>query len=389
MKETDRLLLQIIRAGLLETEIPDECRSSLDDDTVKDVCRRAQEHGVLPMAADTILRCRAADNPVIEENLRRTLMSSVRRTETMTAEGKALGRVFEEEGIDHIFLKGCVLRSLYPRDYMRSSVDVDVLVRGEDRMRACAVLEKRMGYRFIQNTAHDSVFFTESGVNIELHFTLLEEGKANGSARVLENVWDHAVRSGGHAMIMNDDMFYLYFIVHMAKHFEESGIGIRFFTDLWLLTNRCEYDRGARERLLTECSLSLFEKRCLDLSEFWFSGAAPGEGTEEFADFVISGGVFGDGEKKIVFGQMKKGGRIKYYLSRLFLPVKNMKAIYPVLQKHAWLLPFMYVRRMGRIFDRDARSRAADDLSRANDPSGEQIDRARELFGYLGIEYGP
>ena len=43
--------------------------------------------------------------------------------------------------------------------------------------------------------------------------------------------------------------------------------------------------------------------------------------------------------------QGKRGGKLRYVLSRVFIPYDTIKLYYPILQKHKWLLPVMYIRR--------------------------------------------
>ena len=62
-------------------------------------------------------------------------------------------------------------------------------------------------------------------------------------------------------------------------------------------------------------------------------------------DYILRGGVYGNNENRISVQQQKKGGQIRYALTKIFLPYSEIKFHYPILQKHKWLTLFMEVRR--------------------------------------------
>ena len=77
----------------------------------------------------------------------------------------------------------------------------------------------------------------------------------------------------------------------------------------------------------------------------WFENAAPDPATQQLEDYILRGGVYGSSENHIAVQQQKQGGRLRYLLSKIFLPFDTIKYHYPVLQKHPWLMPVMQVRR--------------------------------------------
>ena len=66
-------------------------------------------------------------------------------------------------------------------------------------------------------------------------------------------------------------------------------------------------------------------------------------------NYIIRGGVYGNKENQILVQQQKKGGRLRYALSKIFIPYDVIKLHYPILQKHRWLTPVMEVRRWGKL----------------------------------------
>ena len=210
---------------------------------------------------------------------------------------------------------------------------------------------RKLGYEKGATTSHDMGFFSQNKLHIELHYTLIEDGLINDSAKVLERVWDMAKKKQGynHFYEMPDQMFYFYHIAHMAKHFEHGGCGIRPFIDLYFLDK--VYEKETCDRLLLEGGLLKFAENVRKLCGVWFYGKDYDSTTSLMGEFIINGGVYGTESNRITLQQQKKGGAFKYALSRIFLPYDIIKFYFPILQKHKWLLPFIQVVRwIGLVF---------------------------------------
>lgn len=142
---------------------------------------------------------------------------------------------------------------------------------------------------------------------------------------------------------MPGELYYFYHIAHMAKHFENGGCGIRPFIDLYILDNAQGVDIAKRNILLEEGQLLKFANAARKLSRIWFSNDQYDFISKQMEDYILRGGVYGNNENRIIVQQQKKGGRIKYALSKIFIPYEIIKYHYPVLQKHRWMTPIMEV----------------------------------------------
>ena len=181
---------------------------------------------------------------------------------------------------------------------------------------------------------------------MELHYDLVEEDAANAASKVLKNVWNTARPKEGKTywQEMPDDMFYFYHIAHMAKHIQQGGCGIRPFLDLWFLDQKSA-DIKKRESLLKEGNLLQFAAVARKLSQVWLENTDHDTITEKLENYILSGGVYGTLANMITVQQQKRGGKMRYILSKVFIPYDVIKYHYPVLQKHRWLMPLMQVRR--------------------------------------------
>lgn len=68
-------------------------------------------------------------------------------------------------------LKGAVLRYIYPAPELRTSSDIDVLVKEEDLESAVAAIENATDFKMLRKAYHD-ISMVNSQVHLELHFTI-------------------------------------------------------------------------------------------------------------------------------------------------------------------------------------------------------------------------
>jgi hypothetical protein len=276
-------------------------------------------------------------------------MLAVYRYQQKRYELSRLSELFETEGIPFLPLKGSVLSEYYPAPWMRTSCDIDILVKKEDLSRAIDALTGTLSYRRTTTDSHDvSLFSPDDRVHLELHFDLVEEGRAMQAPEILCDVWSAVQTKEGSRFcyVMPDALFYFYHIAHMAKHLERGGgCGMRSFLDLWVLEHCVGHDKAAREELLLRGGLLPFASKASALTAAWFGDAPMTEESEGLLEFILRGAAYGSTTNRVEVGQATEGGRASYLWSRIFVRYDVLKYRYPVLQKHRWLLPLMQVRR--------------------------------------------
>ena len=102
---------------------------------------------------------------------------------------------------------------------------------------------------------------------------------------------------------------------------------------------------GDRKALLEMGGLDAFSMASEKLSQVWFECAQGDDVTEQMERYLLGGGVYGTTENRVSVQQIKKGGKIRYALSRIWLPYDTLKFYYPRLNGKRILLPFFEVRR--------------------------------------------
>ncbi len=303
-----------------------------------------------------------------------------------------LSDFFAELGIRYIPLKGAMIASYYPLPEMRTSCDIDILIKREQLDEVSQALTEKLSYQKIHSSGHDVQFVSPLGVHLELHFTLTEGKDTSPASEILDRVWEVALPSAEHPcrMEMPFHFAYFYHIAHMVKHFLYGGCGIRTIMDLHIIRTRAlPLDKDAAQELIDRGGYTAFERAMRQLAEEWFSGA-PRDLEDpatlaEAENYILNGGIYGNTENRVKMGRAEKKSRFRYLLSRIFLPYDHIKYDYPVLIKHPVLLPFCQVCRWFRLFKKGTSRRIAGELKIDRSITEEGQISTREMLNRLGL----
>lgn len=384
-QRTITLLFALLRSGVCGNSLMEQEKVLYTVDSLPELVVIAKKHDVAHLLALGL-----KNNALIgkdSKSVENEIFKAVYRYEQLNYELAGLCEVLETAQIPFLPLKGSVIRRFYPEPWMRTSCDIDVLVREEDLEKAVVFLTDTNMYTCQGKGSHDVSFFTNNGNHIELHYGLVEDGRANAASEVLRTVWEMAVLRDGYSYWyeMPDEMFYFYHIAHMAKHFENGGCGIRPFIDLWILDRMEGADQSRRNELLKKGSLLRFAESARKLSKIWFANEEADGISQQMGAYILRGGVYGTSENRITVQQQKKGGRLKYALSKIFIPYDTIRFHYPILQKHRWLTPVMEVRRWCKLAFSGHAKRTMRELKFNSSISKEEAVRARELLRNIGL----
>lgn len=342
--------------------------------------KEARNQDLLHLLAFGLKRSQLLPNGDAE--LEKQIFKAAYQCERLDYECTQIWATLEAAEIPFVPLKGAVLRQYYPETWMRTSCDIDVLVRPEDLERAISCLVQSLGYVEKERGTHDVLLFSPRGDHIELHFDLVEEGRAKGAIGTLSAVWANVIvhENSRYWYEMTDEFFYFYHIAHMAKHLEDGGCGIRPFIDIWILEHIAGADQGKREQLLEKSGLRSFAQVAQKLSRVWMNGEDADEVSLKLQGYILWGSVYGSADRRVALQQKNKGGRIGYLFSRIFIPYAKLKRYYPVLEKHRWLVPAMQIRRWAMLLRPDIARMARRELE-----ANKRVDpaKAEEMNAFL------
>ncbi len=386
MQTVKKIFFTIIKSAITGKELTAEEKAAYKDEMFPHLFSLAKKHDILPM-----LILGLQDNGLGGKHTERfpeELAKGVYRYECLHYELEQISQVFEQEKIVFLPLKGAVIRKYYREPWIRTSCDIDILVKEAEIDRAVDILKSTCGYTVAGEGSHDVSLYSENGSHIELHYNLMEEYEENERSILLKDkIWEYTFTKQGYTYWreMTDEMFYFYHIAHMAKHFSIGGCGIRAYIDLWLLDTLENVDKQKRQTLLQQGGLSKFAEVASDLSKVWFEDKKLEKLTQMMQTFILQGGVYGSTENRVAFEQQKRGGKAKYLLSRIFLSYDILKFKYPILQKHRWLMPVMQVRRWGRLIFCGRLKHSLEEVKYNSNFSGKKASEMTEFFKEIGV----
>lgn len=254
-------------------------------------------------------------------------------------------------------LKGSVLKKMYPSSDMRISADIDILIRKEDQKKVKDIMIN-LGYsvEHFNNGNHD-VYHKPPIMNIEIHTSLFAE--SSPYYKYYNNTIWKKVRSnktGSFIFEMDWNDFYIYMIVHLAKHFYGSGTGIRSIVDIYIFLKQHKKDLDYQYLLdeLKYLDLDEFCTKIENLAEGWFSNEKVQVGNSNIQNYILSSGAYGTARNRIKNkldeltpqkGNIKSA-KIIYTLQRAFLNKNEMKCVYPILKRSMLFLPFCWMHRL-------------------------------------------
>ena len=380
------MLSQALTLALLREALTGD-KASLDapsDKTLAEVFLLSKNHDLSHITGDVLEAHGTPLPPKVKAAFDAERVKAVYRYTRLWSVFGKIEALFEQRGIDYLPLKGAYIRHAYPKPEMRTSCDVDILVKEEDLPCAVALLSDALGFKADGKTYHDVSLTLGEGMHVELHYNITEnDGRIDP---LLSSVWENAVRiENTHRFKMSPAFFAFHTLAHMYSHFTRGGCGIRTLMDLWVLRHRTDFDEDGTRALCEGCGLLSFYLAAVKLSEVWFSGEAHTPTTALMQDFILRGGIYGTRDNRVAAGAGQKQGRFRYALSRIFPPRKYLSLSYPVLNQHPILMPVCYVRRWLRILFRGKAARALGELSYTASLPKETKEATEALFTALGI----
>ncbi|MBE7083309.1 MAG: hypothetical protein E7373_01745 [Clostridiales bacterium] len=325
-------------------------------------------------------------NKNISDLFKKQQIMSVYRYERINYDYQEIKTTLSNEKIPFVPLKGAVIREYYPEPWMRTSCDVDVLVKKEDLEKAVCALKK--SNKFVQKgkiNYHDVSLFSPSQVHLELHFNIKEN--IDYIDKLLEKVWDYcqSTKENCYEYKQSNEFFYFHIISHILYHFKSGGCGVRPFIDLFLLHKSFAFDQEKLNLMLTECGISTFYEQIMNLLDVWFNDKEHTELTLSMEDFIFTGGVYGSKENQLAT-KKKTINKKKYILNRIFSPYDVIKNRYPILQKHKWLTPFYQVRRWFESLFSKKVYELKKDIEIYNNIDDKTTEKIDKMFNELGIK---
>ena len=340
--------------SLLASVIKNDCPPSAPFDlNFEDLYKLASQHSVANIAYYGLAKLDPIPPSEFLNHFKSSCYAAILQETQQEAEVGKLILAFEEQQIKYMPLKGYIIKHLYPEPDMRTMGDIDILV-DETQLKKARDIMLALNYTEGPPQSYHDVYY-KNNVNIELHHALVSK-KAAALYAYFGTGWERARLKLGssfeYEMSLEDD--YIYMIGHMAKHYQTTGLGIRYILDVWVYKryymNQINWNYIDNE--LKRAGLYDFNKRMEALSEYWFDGNSSNIFSKEIAEFVLSNTTHGSRNNKTLNILLKGKGnksvkwlKFKYILWVLFPDMKTMAEKFPLVQKFPFVLPIFWIYR--------------------------------------------
>ena len=311
---------------------------------------------------------------------------------------QALIQELEQAGIDHILMKGFVLRDYYQVPELRTFSDIDIVIRPSDREKAHALM---LSLNYTVKDNWEPVYsYHRKEEYYEFHTGIIDGDVTEEADYVgyFADPWPNASPISAHSYRFTPEYHFLYMLTHTAKHIHHSGAGIRLYLDIaaFVLRHGDHLDWHWVEGQLRELKLFDFANVVLCAVEQWFGIArpavfpgAPETVLADFTLFTLEAGIFGRHNRDTALAKMKQQSqdtsvsRAKLLLRQAFPKARTIQARYTYLQTKPWLLPVAWVHRFIKTgADTGKHLETARQIIQADT---EEVDRLKKLTKDIGL----
>ena len=272
----------------------------------------------------------------------------------MDADMQAVLKALEYAEIWYMPLKGSVMKDYYPNFGMREMSDRDILVDSTRVWDIKRIMES-LGFsteRFGEGN-HD-VYYKKPLSNFEIHITLFGNSYDERIYTYYIDVKDRLIKDEGnnYGYHFSLEDFYVYMTAHEYKHYSGKGTGLRSLLDVYVFLKKFEgilnFDYILCE--VKKLGISEFELNNRTLALNLFGNNELTDENREMLEYIMNSGAYGTLENSVKNQLNKYGGgtpgKIKYLLTKIFPPVKNMKNTYPFFCEHKVFYPFLIIYRL-------------------------------------------
>ncbi len=304
-------------------------------------------------------------------------------------ESQRIFQILNSHDIRFIKLKGIVIKNLYPMPYMRTSSDIDICMRKNDRERSRTLMAEA-GYTLDTSIDYHDEYSKNNFFIYELHSSITSS-KSEYAQLFSEPFSKSITDSDGTNYQLHPNYFYLHLLIHLLNHFVTGGCGIRQLCDLYIFEKaHPDLDMDFIGNITEDYQLTEFFNTIRNLSCSLFESKELSKDETDIADFIFRSGERGStnlrhiswlsDDKHITWTFGKK---CKYFISLWFPGVSTMKKRYPILEKLPFLLPFCWITRIFRaVFrNRNALKEQRNEIRRLNSDELKEAKRIRKLAG--------
>jgi len=320
----------------------------------------AKENGLIPIIYETI------DHEVISmslnKHLKKHFYAFIAHDIQSLAYMSEIDDILNKHEIKHIFLKGSILKELYPKTYYRGMGDIDILIESHDIKKVQKIFKNHNIILESSSEVHDR-YLINNQMPIEIHPKLYKDFNKKYES-LFSNPWIHARKINAFRYQLDASYEIVYLLYHLAKHLDSSGVGLRSILDLGIYLNSHQDDINKVQLLnyLKKASMETFFTQMVylniryfdfkNLEAFLYTDLLNDQAYDNIIEFFSKSGIHGKGTSynhysmRLTIRDKNNISKLRLFISILFPTYKSMASIFPVLRKIPLLLPFLWIYRL-------------------------------------------
>ncbi len=348
-KALQDVFIKILRSELNETELDESVKKELTPDVIAALFSLSKRHEVSHIAASSLLKNGLLFDEEIKSKYNDAEIMSIYRCEQMRYAYEQICGTFDEESIPYIPLKGSVIRPYYPKESMRTSCDIDILIKEENIDAAIKALRKK-GFKCGEKNYHDVSLFSPNKIHLELHFSIQEN--IDKLDAVLKDAWLYARPKNGCCYEFSEEFFVFYMFAHISYHFLGGGCGIRSLMDIWVMEHKMGITYLKAEAILKKADIYKFAIEITKLTDACFNSDKMDDFSKELLSYILKGGTYGSIQNNIAVDAPQSHLTASHALKRMKITRESLSIEYPILEKAPVLFIFCWIHRTARLIFR-------------------------------------
>ena len=310
----------------------------------------AKRHYVSGMSYNAVLKLNNLPSDKIMTEWKAIYYKAIRRDVLQDETLDKISLIFTENEIPMMCIQGTKVKKYYPSPEFREMADLDVMIREEDATKATELLIEN-GFELQKNDDGEASFL-KGNLNIELHTDFFgEKNVFYNSVKakdIISNPFQYKTEKIENRLYydIDDNVFYVYFYLHLLKHYQGKGIGIRRIVDIYYIEKEFadKIDRKFTDEKIQKSGLYEDYKKLIELKDYWFNGKEPSFNVEDLAKEVYLAELHGTQNVVISrdYNKIQKKGKhfikLRYLFSRLYMNKQQIYKSYPFCERHHYPL---------------------------------------------------
>lgn len=232
------------------------------------VAKFMKKQGLIAVCYLGALNCGIPEEDPTMQELQDMYCVSLISSENQLALIQSITDAFAENGIDHMPVKGTLMKPLYPDHAMRYMCDADILIREEQYPKIRPIMEQ-LGFVEKGESDHEHIW-KQHYLMVELHKHLIPSYNKDYYSYFGVG-WDLAKVQDGCRFAMTKEDAFIYDTIHFAKHYRDATASSKFIMDIWIyLRTYPELDHTYIRHQLSRLRMESFYDNILRVTRAWF-----------------------------------------------------------------------------------------------------------------------